>query len=83
MNFDKFDQKTVEKSIINTIFKQLMMYEPQKCCCIFQGPEPKLLLNWLLVKKCSCFINFKKHRCIEEHSFLGEKNVLGITYVCR
>ena len=30
MNFSKFDQKTVEKSIINTIFKQQVISEPQK-----------------------------------------------------
>ena len=30
MNFGKFDQKTVEKSIINTIFKQQVISEPQK-----------------------------------------------------
>ena len=28
--FSKFDQKTVEKSVINTIFKQLVISEPQK-----------------------------------------------------
>ena len=30
INFSKFDQKTVEKSIINTIFKQQEISEPQK-----------------------------------------------------
>ena len=30
MNFGEFDQKTVEKSIINTIFKQQVIPEPQK-----------------------------------------------------
>ena len=30
MIFGEFDQKTVEKSIINTIFKQQVISEPQK-----------------------------------------------------
>ena len=30
MNFGKFDQKTVEKSIINAIFTQQVISEPQK-----------------------------------------------------
>ena len=40
MNFGKFDQKPVEKSIINTIFKQQVISEPQKLLvAIFQVPE--------------------------------------------
>ena len=45
MNLGKFDRKTVEKSRINTIFKQQVISEPQKLLH-FQGPE-----HWLLVKK--------------------------------
>ena len=43
------DQKTLEKSIINTIFKQQVISEPQKLLH-FQGPEHWLLINWLHVK---------------------------------
>ena len=45
MNFGEFDQKTVEKSKINTIFKQQVISEPQKLHKIFSS-EP-----WLLIKK--------------------------------
>ena len=71
MNFGKFDLKTVEKSIINTIFKQQVISEPQKSYYIFQGPERWLLINWLLVKK------------VYEH-FLRDpqkKNELGLAWV--
>ena len=50
MNFGEFDQKTVEKSKINTIFKQQVISEPQKLHKIFSS-EPWLLIKWLLIKK--------------------------------
>ena len=58
MNFGKFDQKTVEKSIINTIFKQQANSEPQKLLHFSRA--------WALVtdKLVAC----KTKKCIDHYS---------------
>ena len=62
MNFGKFDQKTVEKSMINTIFdKQQVIFEHQK---LLHFPRAWALVAYKLV---ACI----KKKCINDFEYLG------------
>ena len=71
MNFGKFDQKTVEKSIINTIFKQQVISEPQK---LLHFSSARALIAYKLV---SCKKSVLKRRTsVESAESLSEYDSL-------